>query len=754
MKENTFDFEGFFEAAEELFCICTTEGGFLRVNKNWEKTFGYSSAELEGASMFDFVHPDDSDYSYELKKKISETKSLSGVLNRFRTKKGDYLLLEWNANLVGDCYFCSAHDVTERVEMQKRLKESEGRYRIFTDNMVDALWVIDAETLRFVFVTPNVKDILGYTSEEIHGKEIQLVLTPGSMQKALETLAESVRLYQEKGISSKIRIVLEHIKKNQEIIWAEVTSTLFMDDEGRLTVVGVSRDISDRMKVEQQLRESEANFRFLTDNMIDVIWLLDVETKKFKYISPGWHYLTGYTPEEAIAMGLEKIITPESFKTAYKNIERMTEEFLKDGAGKPQVSILQFYKRDGTFLDAEVVSSVSKNEEGRLQITGVTRDVSQRLKAEKALKESELHYRNLIHSQTNFMLRTNLNGNILFWNDKFDRENSRIYGSNGIFNSPFRLSVASSHHEQLDKAMRECIAEPGKIISVGLDKPEADGAIRTTLWEILCISDDDHRPVELQFVGIDITSRKQATLTLRKQKEQLEKLIAEKDKFFSIISHDLRSPFHGFLAMLEILNNEYDDMSTEEVKKILKSLNEGGVRLYTLLENLLQWSSLQQNRMRFDPAVYDIYKLAVNTMEIMKSAAESKEIKLTIEGKKRMPVTADKPMIETVLRNLLSNAFKFTHRGGRVTITIVDESDTEVRVAVSDTGIGMNEELLGKLFKLNEKISRLGTENETSTGLGLQLCHDLIMKNNGRVWVESAEGRGSTFNFSLPKAKI
>lgn len=240
---------------------------------------------------------------------------------------------------------------------------------------------------------------------------------------------------------------------------------------------------------------------------------------------------------------------------------------------------------------------------------------------------------------------------------------------------------------------------------------------------------------------------------LEESEEQLKALNSSKDKFFSIIAHDLRNPFTSFLGLTELLIEDFDLMKPDEIKKHIIELNKSANNFYSLLENLLNWSIVQTGRMDFSPGLVSPKELLNNIEELFEASTAQKKIGLTVEVTAVQNIYADRNMIETVIRNLVSNAIKFTPEEGHITIKVVDTEDNVVRFSVQDTGIGMDGESLSKLFRIDSHHTTPGTKNEQGTGLGLILCKELIEINNGSISVESESGAGTKFIFSLPVKK-
>lgn len=240
---------------------------------------------------------------------------------------------------------------------------------------------------------------------------------------------------------------------------------------------------------------------------------------------------------------------------------------------------------------------------------------------------------------------------------------------------------------------------------------------------------------------------------LEQTKEKLEKLNNEKNKFFSIIAHDLKSPFQGFVGLTELMANEVTNFTIAELSLYTKEMHKTASNLFILLQNLLEWAQMQKDTVDFKPAIIDLVHLFENNIDLLEQNLIKKNIMLEKFYPAKLSVYADEKMINSVLRNLLSNAVKFTPKNGKIAITTRLSGNSFVEIKISDNGIGMSEQLTGKLFKIEEKVGRKGTEGEESTGLGLLLCKEFVNKNDGDIWVESFEGVGTTFTFTVPLAE-
>ena len=247
---------------------------------------------------------------------------------------------------------------------------------------------------------------------------------------------------------------------------------------------------------------------------------------------------------------------------------------------------------------------------------------------------------------------------------------------------------------------------------------------------------------------------------LKKQKIQLEKSVAiktselrelnvSKDKFFSIIAHDLKNPFSSIISLSEMLKEDIKSADSATLENYAGMINTSAVQTMRLLENLLEWANSQRGKISFTPVLIDLHELLDEEFTVLSEIAYGKNIELKNSIDNNLTIIADKNMIRTILRNLISNALKFTYKNGKVEVKAF-VNKKEVEISVQDNGIGMSKEIMAKLFILDGNLATRGTENEKGTGLGLFLCKEFVEKHNGKIWVESEPGQGSTFKFVLP----
>lgn len=239
------------------------------------------------------------------------------------------------------------------------------------------------------------------------------------------------------------------------------------------------------------------------------------------------------------------------------------------------------------------------------------------------------------------------------------------------------------------------------------------------------------------------------TLKIEESEKKLKEINAQKDKFFSIISHDLKSPFVALLGYTEIMVEDFEELSKEELKDFIGTIHKSSKNVYNLLENLLEWSRIQTGRIEYLPDYFNVYETAQNVIELLCESAKKKSIKLINEVEESAIVFADENMVNTIVRNLISNSLKFTNENGNIKISSRRDK-LMIIIGIQDDGIGMSENDRSKLFRIDVHHTTIGTHKEKGTGVGLILCKELVEKNGGAIWVESEKGIGSTFYFSLP----
>ena len=279
--------------------------------------------------------------------------------------------------------------------------------------------------------------------------------------------------------------------------------------------------------------------------------------------------------------------------------------------------------------------------------------------------------------------------------------------------------------------------------------------LRVSLMDMTAASVQYRKILELQKISrLEIEERGKAQDALMKERAELQEANASKDKFFSILAHDLRGPLGGLVTMAETMIDDFDMFDADEIKDIVKIMHHSSDRVFELLKNLLTWSRLNTGSIEFDPAHIRLKPVVADLAGLFEAQIVKKELNLETSCSDELLVFADTAMLETVMRNLLSNAFKFTPRGGHIKLNCYAEESTQSTVIeVVDSGVGMQAEVLETVFDVTSKYHTPGTENEASSGLGLVLVKEFVERNEGVLYVESEPGVGTTFRCTFPPHK-
>jgi PAS domain S-box-containing protein len=374
-------------------------------------------------------------------------------------------------------------------------------------------------------------------------------------------------------------------------------------------------------------------------------------------------------------------------------------------------------------------------------------NITERKRTEEALRESEERFRKVFEEGPIGMVLTS--GDLKFFNANPAFCQMLGYTLEEMTNVTF-LDVTHPDYRETDKKNIEKMWR-GDLPLYQTEKRyiTKNGDICWGSLSASIIKDVKGKPIYALAMVEDITERKKAELIIQQKNKQLQELNDTKDKFFSIIAHDLKSPFLGFLGLTQDIIKSASNISVQELSQLGKTMNETADNLFKLLQNLLEWAQLQSGSGKIVLKDILLTDMIAENVEMTKSRSEQKGISIINMVTNPINAYADEKMINSVLMNLLSNAIKFTHQNGAVTISAKKTENQMIEISIRDTGVGMPKNMIEKLFKVGENIGRKGTEGELSTGLGLLLCKEFVDRNGGKIWVESEEGKGSTFIFTL-----
>ncbi|PCI00024.1 MAG: hypothetical protein COB81_09695 [Flavobacteriaceae bacterium] len=406
---------------------------------------------------------------------------------------------------------------------------------------------------------------------------------------------------------------------------------------------------------------------------------------------------------------------------------------------------------------------IIKDETGKItHYEGVIIDITKQIEAEQELIKSKKKTEE-DKEQLDFVLHGSDLG-YWDWNIKTNevKRNRRWAEMLGYTYEEIKLTVNQwtdfIYHEDTDKALasiKDLLEGNTTFHQLEYRMLTKSGQLK---WILDCAKivkrDKNGSPLRMSGTHLDITERKKTEESLKKSAIKLLESNATKDKFFSIIAHDLKSPFNSLLGISKIFNDKFDEYNTEKKKLFINCIHQGLENTYKLVNNLLQWSQSQTGVIVFNPVKTNLYLKTKEVCDIAKQAAENKSIHLINQISNDIYIESDVNMLATIIRNLLSNAIKYTRKSGEITIkTFLVPEDNQhkfVGIIISDTGIGIPKEIQSKLFKIGEYTAIPGTENERGTGLGLILCKEFVEKHGGEIWVESNIGKGSSFYFTIP----
>jgi two-component system CheB/CheR fusion protein len=383
-------------------------------------------------------------------------------------------------------------------------------------------------------------------------------------------------------------------------------------------------------------------------------------------------------------------------------------------------------------------------------------DITQRKHAEEEHHKNEkqlridYHYaRSLFEVSLDPLVTINSNGKITDANSATEKvvgvSRDSLIGSDfsSYFTEPYKAQIGYQK-----------IFEQGFVVGYPLTIRHTSNKLIDVLFNASIYRDNENKILGIFATAHDITERNKAEKEIKLINDQLVLLNSEKDKFFSIIAHDLKSPFQGLLGLTDIMVQEESGYSAEEWSQMGSDLHRIATNLFSLLKNLLEWAQMQKGSIPFQPKEILLSDLIEEIVETLKKRSEQKGISIVNSVSNHVYAYADGNMIKSVLINLISNAVKFTPRNGQVTITADNTASEMIKISVADTGVGMQLSEVDKLFKIGEKIGKIGTDGELSTGLGLLLCKEFVEKQGGQIFVESEKGKGSIFSFTVPVGEL
>ncbi|UAM99432.1 PAS domain-containing sensor histidine kinase [Polaribacter litorisediminis] len=449
---------------------------------------------------------------------------------------------------------------------------------------------------------------------------------------------------------------------------------------------------------------------------------------------------TGFLEEEIIGSSIFKIYHDDCIN----EVKKLKQKFSKTGRITNENLILR--KKNGRKMYVILNSTAIKNTFGEtLHCISSYRDITRQRKSEIILKESESRFKKMFESHNSIMLMLEPNtGAIIDANESA----IRFYGYD-------KLQLCSMNMDDINTLPEEqLIMERIKAINEEMNSfifahKLANDEIRTV--EVHSSPISFHEKKILFSIIHDITDRTIAQQALSKSLQDLKELNATKDKLFSIISHDLRSPFSSIIGLSSLLTESAENLNSEESKGILEMINTSSKSALNLLDTLLEWAKTQRGQIHFNPVQLNLEPIITDVFDTLKTTSKIKEISLNFPQSNEIDLIADANMLKTVLYNLISNAIKFSYKKSKIDI-YAKHKGNNIEISVVDHGVGIEKEIIDKLFSINNNITTRGTLNEKGSGLGLLICKEFIQKHDGQIWIESEVGKGSAFKFTVPSS--
>lgn len=742
LKEKQY-FEYLLESIPFGTVVLNEDDVILDCNHAFCGMFGYEKKQLTGQPVNDMIVPKImKDQGLNLTKAVSQGNDIYKETKRMRSDgslidvaiTGRPIVLPDGKFRVFGIY----QDITERMVLRQSLVDEKTYFESLYENVPFAIILLDNHE-KIVDCNSIFIQMFGYTKEELleFGK-IDLILP--------ENLVHEGSVLRSCVLSDE-NVYKETVRKTKEgsLIHVAITAKPVKKQNGEILIFGIYQDITSRKKAETSLMERERELTAIVQYLPGMVYrCLDDRDYTMLFVSGGSLKVTGYDPRVFLsnAIKFNDIIFDEYQEYLWDKWQKV----IKDGT----VFNAEYRIRaaDGTERWVwERGRAVSNNQGKLLFLEGYIEDVTDRRLMQDALRNE----RDLLQA-----LMDNIPDTIYFKDkqSRFIRINNAQSKILGVENA--KDVVAKSDYDFFDEAhANNAYEDEQRLMATGIPVINKEEHILTakgwkwfTATKVPLYSENGNIN-GLAGVSRDITEFKELEQLLRRSENDLQKINTEKDKLFSVIAHDLRSPFNSFLLLTEMLADENMNFTEDEMKRLSKSMHKAAVSVSDLLENLLEWSKIQRGLASFQPTYIKLSDIVQKNLDYFQTHLFNKDIRVELQMDENIMVYTDPAMLSSVLRNLVSNAIKFTHHQGLITIDVSKPSVDRVLIRISDTGVGMSESMISKLFSVETK-GRKGTDDEPSSGLGLILVKEFVQKMNGKIHLESKQDEGTSFFVELP----
>lgn len=741
LKKSEEKYKTVFEKGLSAIIVADDKGNYLSANEAAANLFGYSLKELTSMNVIDLkttVKPNAAERYKTYLKKGEETGEFD-----FIHKNGQKKIAMYRAVRIGpDFNLSMLFDITERKKTEQALIESEEKYKRLVNNTITMIAEVNTKTLDIMNCNPAFAKSLDKNVKDVIGQNIAKFYSDGTSQKRIEII--------EKALNENKVQIFEDTQNGRYYM----NNFIPYKSENLNYIQIVTYDITDS-KINQTLKESEealqlANERYQNAQEIGKVgnWEYNIKTRTFmasKQIMRIFGFPTNRkTPEIA---DIENCIV----ETERERVRQATIDLMeKDTSYNVEYEIIQ--RNTNAKRNILSIAQLVKDEKGNPEkISGVIQDITERKIIEEAFKEQHIYLEKLNNSLVNVVFTVRMSDRkIIYVNNSIQT----IFGyslKDCINNNTKFLYPNEDSYQEFGEKLQNAIKSNKEFLRTEHKLRRKNGEVFPAEITTTFLKENNHIKEVISIIT-DITERQKAEYALKESEERYRELNASKDKFFSIISHDLKNPFNAILGFSDLALENIKKKEYDNIYKYCEIINRTTKQGFNLLNNLLQWSQLQTGKINFNPNEINYSEIVENTINLMTANCEEKNIDLAMDISQKLMVFADKYMLETIIRNLLSNAIKFTTDNGHVIISAQKENNM-ILTKVVDSGVGLSNNNIEKLFKIESSFSTPGTNDEKGTGLGLILCKEFVEKHGGKIWVESAVGKGTKFSFTLKSSE-